>query len=88
MSYISFGMFASSITENQIIAGVLTISFFILTWFMPQFYTALSNFSLIYLFDNFPMGVITIESLVLYASFIVLFILLTILVLQRRKSVK
>lgn len=88
MSYISFGMFVSSITENQIIAGVLTIGFFILTWFMPQFYTALSNFSLIYLFDNFPMGVITIESLVLYASFIVLFILLTILVLQRRKSVK
>lgn len=88
MSYISFGMFASSITENQIIAGVLTIGFFILTWFMPQFYTALSNFSLIYLFDNFPKGVFTIESLVLYASFIVLFILLTILVLQRRKSVK
>ena len=28
MAYISFGMFASSITENQIIAGVITIRIF------------------------------------------------------------
>ena len=31
MSYIAFGVFASSITENQIIAGVVTISFFIIS---------------------------------------------------------
>lgn len=31
MSYISFGILASSLTENQIIAGVITIGFFILT---------------------------------------------------------
>ena len=37
MSYISFGMFASSITENQVIAAILTIGFFILTWFLPDF---------------------------------------------------
>ena len=37
MSYISFGILASSITENQIIAGVITVGFFILTWFLPQF---------------------------------------------------
>ena len=34
MGYISFGILASSITENQIIAGVITIGFFILTWFL------------------------------------------------------
>ena len=28
MSYISFGMLASSLTENQIIAGIITIGFF------------------------------------------------------------
>lgn len=44
MSYISFGMLASSITENQIIAGVITIGFFILTWFLPQFSTVFTNF--------------------------------------------
>ena len=47
MAYISFGMFASSITENQIIAGVVTIGFFIITWFLPNFSTMLNSLSLI-----------------------------------------
>ena len=56
MSYISFGIFASSITENQIIAGVITIGFFILTWFLPQFSSIFTNFSLINMFSKFPEG--------------------------------
>ncbi len=54
MAYISFGMFASSITENQIIAGVVTIAFFIITWFLPNFSTILEPLSLINMFDKFP----------------------------------
>ena len=53
MSYISFGILASSITENQIIAGVITIGFFILTWFLPQFSSIFTNFSLINMFSKF-----------------------------------
>ena len=45
VSYISFGILASSITENQIIAGVITIGFFILTWFLPNFSEVFTNFS-------------------------------------------
>ena len=88
MAYISFGMFASSITENQIIAGVITIGFFIITWFLPSFSETLSTFSLIYMFDKFPAGLIALEEIVAYVTFSALFILLTMLVLQRRKSVK
>lgn len=88
MAYISFGMFASSITENQIIAGVITIGFFIITWFLPNFSEALSTLSLINMFNKFPSGLIAIEEMVAYLSFSTLFILLTIIVLQRRKSVK
>lgn len=88
VAYISFGMFASSITENQIIAGVITIGFFIITWFLPDFSEALSTFSLINMFNKFPSGLIALEEIVAYVSFSTLFILLTILVLQRRKSVK
>ena len=47
MSYISFGILASSITENQIIAGIVTTGFFILSWFLPQFDTMFTNVSLI-----------------------------------------
>ena len=52
MSYISFGILASSVTENQIIAGIITIGFFILTWFLPQFNSVFSNFSLINMFSK------------------------------------
>lgn len=88
MSYISFGMFASSLTENQIIAGILTIAFFIVIWFMPYFYNSLAAFSPLFIFDNFANGVIYLKDVIFFVSFILLFILLTIIVLQRRKRVK
>ena len=88
MSYISFGIFASSITENQIIAGVITIGFFILTWFLPQFSSIFTNFSLINMFTKFPEGQIDIADTVMYISFTVLCLLLTVIFMQRRKSVR
>ena len=88
MSYISFGIFASSITENQIIAGVITIGFFILTWFLPQFSSIFTNFSLINMFSKFPEGQIDIADTVMYISFTVLCLLRTVIFMQRRKSVR
>ena len=88
MSYISFGIFASSITENQIIAGVITIGFFILTWFLPQFSSIFTNFSLINMFSKFPEGQIDIADTVMYISFTVLCLLLTVIFMQRRKCVR
>lgn len=92
MSYISFGMFASSITENQIVSCVVTIGTFILMWFLPLIGNNSSNllmqFSLINMFNNFPNGLISISEIVTFVTFTLLFILLTIIVLQRRKSTK
>ena len=88
MSYISFGLLASSITENQIVAGVITIGFFILTWFLPNFSDVFTDFSLINLFTNFPSGQIDIADTVTFVTFTIMCILLTIIVMQRRKSVR
>lgn len=88
ISYISFGILASSITENQIIAGVITIGFFILTWFLPQFSTIFTNFSLINMFSKFPSGQIDIADTVTFIAFTVACLLLTIIFMQRRKSVR
>ena len=88
MSYISFGILATSITENQIIAGVITIGFFILTWFLPQFSSIFTNFSLINMFSKFPTGQIDIADTVTFVTFTISCILLTIIVMQRRKSVR
>lgn len=88
MSYISFGILASSITENQIVAGVITIGFFILTWFLPNFSEIFTNFSLINIFTKFPTGQIDIADTVTFVTFTITCILLTIIVMQRRKSVR
>ena len=88
VSYISFGILASSITENQIIAGVMTIGFFILTWFLPNFSEVFTNFSLINMFSKFPTGQIDIADTVTYVTFTILCLLLTVIVMQRRKSVR
>ena len=88
MSYISFGLLASSITENQIVAGVVTIVFSIFTSFLPNFSNIFTNFSLINIFANFPSGQINIADTVTFITFTIMCILLTIIVMQRRKSVR
>ena len=88
LAYLSFGMFASSITESQIVAYFITTGAFLLMWFLPDINSIFETFSLIKMFDKFPEGLISISEIVTFVSFSVLFVLLTIIVLQRRKSVK
>ena len=88
ISYISFGILASSITENQIIAGVITIGFFILTWFLPNMNDIFTNFSLINMFAKFPGGQIDIADTVTFITFTIACLLLTIIFMQRRKSIR
>lgn len=88
MSYISFGMFASSLTENQVIAAVVSIGFFLLMSFLQGAENLVKYFSLVEMYQKFPKGIISLREVIGYVSFILLFNLLTMIVLQRRKSVK
>lgn len=88
LAYISFGMFASSLTENQIVASVLTIGTFLAMWFVPMGEGFLSIFSLMDKFEKYSYGLISIPDIVTFVTFTLTFIFFTVLVLQRRKSVK
>ena len=89
IAYVSFGMFASSLTENQVIAAVIAIGFFLLLWFLPNMVPALTNYSLMYAFyGSFINGTISIANLVTLVSFAIMFVLFTIIIVQRRKSIK
>ena len=88
MSYISFGGFISSLTENQIIAGIATIVILLATWFLPNLADIFYILSPINLFQKFPEGIISITNTVGLLSQTVLFTLLTITVLQRKKNLK
>lgn len=85
---ISVGMLASSITENQVIAAIITIAFLILSLFMENISSVFSNLCLMNFYQKFPAGIVSIKEIAGLASFTILFVSMTILVLQRRKSVK
>ena len=88
MSYISFGLLASSITESPIVSGIITVAFVFASTWLPTMVEELSSFSLINLFINFLYGKIDITSTVLFVTLTILCILITIIIMQRRKSVE
>ena len=88
MAALSIGMLASSITENQIIAAILTIAFLVIPWFLPDINSAFSSINLMDKFMKFSYGLISITDVVGLISFTVMCILITILFMKRRKTVK
>ena len=88
LAALSVGMFASSITENQIIAGIITIAFLIMSLFAGNISTVFSSFTLIDFYLPFAQGIISLENGILLILFAMVFISLTIIILKRRKLVK
>lgn len=88
MSYISFGMCISSLTENQIIAGVVTVVILLASRFLPNLSEVLYMISPIALFKKYPEGIIAAKETITLITQIVMFIILTIIVMQRRKNLK
>ena len=88
MAYISFGLFISSLTENQIIAGVATIVVLLASWFLPNLSESLYILSPINLFQKYPEGIIAARESITLITLTVMFLLLTIVGLQRRKNLK
>lgn len=85
---LSVGMFASSITENQIIAGIITIAFLIMSLFAGSINTIFASFTLIDFYLPFAQGIISLENGISLILFAFVFISLTIIVMKRRKLVK
>lgn len=88
MAYIAFGLFISSLTENQIIAGVATIVVLLASWFLPNLSESLYILSPISLFQKYPEGIIAARESITLITITVMFLLLTIVGLQRRKNLK
>ncbi len=85
---LAIGMFASSITENQIIAGIITIAFLIMSLFIENLSSIFSSLVIMNFYQKFPTGVISLSEIVGLLSFTGMFIAFTIMVMQRRKLVK
>lgn len=84
-SLMALGSFISSLTENQLVAAVLTFAAFLVVWVIDIGHglgagwgTVFSYLSIIRHYEDFTRGVIDTSSLVYYASFIFLFVFLTV----------
>lgn len=82
---LALGSFISSLTENQLIAAVLTFAAFLIVWVIDLGRNAgggagdvLQYLSVIRHYDDFTRGVIDTSSLIYYLSFIGLFVFLTV----------
>ena len=88
MAAISVGTLASSITENQIIAAIITIIVIVAPWFLVDISSVFSSIDLIDKFMKFPYGLISVSDLVSLISITVMCLLITIMLIKRRNAVK
>ena len=85
-TFISMGTFFSSLTSNQLVAGVstfgLALFFLIIGWAVPfvgnTFSRVLSEFSLLRHFDSFAKGVIHTKDVTYYVFMTAFFLFLTL----------
>ena len=93
LSFIACGVFISSLTENQVVAGMATIGILLLFWIAswneaatsPGMLRVLVRLSMFDHFQTFARGVIDAQDLAYFLSFIGFFSFLTLRVLESRK---
>lgn len=88
MAYISFGELASSITDQPIIAYIITFAFFFASMYITNVSSIFSIVSFIELYEKFVNGIIPIQEIIALITFTLMCITLTIIILQRRKNLK
>ncbi len=92
-TYIAVGVFASSLTENQVIAVIISYVSLLIMWLADSLSTlvggfaakVLSWFSILSRYDDFNRGILGLSPVVYYLSFTAVFLFLTIRVIEKRR---
>jgi ABC-2 type transport system permease protein len=92
-AFIAFGLFASSLTENQFIAAIITVVGLLVVQIAESLASSIEGFvgkafdwfSLLSRYRTFIRGVFDIVPIIYFISFIALFIFLTVRVIERRR---
>jgi len=92
-AFISFGLFASSLTESQIIAAIVSVVGLLVMWLLQGIAPSLGGiwskilnwFSLYSRTEDFFAGILSLGPIVYYLSFSAVFIFLTIRVIEKRR---
>lgn len=92
-TFISIGVFASSLTENQIVAVVISFVSLLIMWLAGSLSMMVGGFaskvlgwfSLMTRYEDFSRGILGLSPVVYYLSFIAVFLFLTIRVIEKRR---
>jgi ABC-2 type transport system permease protein len=92
-AFISCGIMVSSLTENQIVAALVTYGFILIFWFVdwneaaasPVLAEVLHHFSFFEHFYNFARGILDTKDVVYFVLFIFFFLFLTLKSLESRQ---
>ncbi len=92
-AFVSLGLLASSLTENQIIAAAIAFGALLLLWIIgwaeslvgPTLGSFLKYLSLLTHFDNFAKGILDSRDVLFYLLFIVLFLFSTLRIMESRQ---
>jgi ABC-2 type transport system permease protein len=92
-TFIAVGVFASSLTENQIVASITTFGILLILWVIGWsadyvggvWGKVLQHLSLIEHNDNFAKGVLDTKDVIYYLNFIALALFLTLRSLEARR---
>jgi ABC-2 type transport system permease protein len=84
--FLSLGLFVSSLTKNQIVAGMITFALFLMFWVInwistftgPTMQNVLNYLSITEHLNDFTKGVVDTKHLVYYLSFIAFSLFLTV----------
>jgi ABC-2 type transport system permease protein len=93
MSFLAVGLFASSLTSNQMVSAVIAFVILLILFVISQVAGSvasgvgnfLSKFSLADHFDSFPRGIIDLKDVIFYLSFTAVVLFFTIQVVEDRR---
>lgn len=88
-TFISVGLFASSLTESQIVSAIVSFGILLIFWIMGASAGAegsvVSYMSIVNHFEAFPRGIIEVRDVVYYLSFTFLGLVLTSVVVDSER---
>jgi ABC-2 type transport system permease protein len=92
-TFISIGVFASSLTENQVVAVVISFVSLLIMWLASSLAGIVGGIgskilgwiSLLSRYEDFNKGILALSPVVYYLSFIAVFLFLTIRVIEKRR---
>lgn len=92
-SFLSIGVFASSLTENQVVAVITSFVMMLIMWiisavsgyFGGTIAKVLNWISLLSRYDDFNRGILNFGSVVYYLSFIFVMLFLTVRMIEKRR---